>query len=351
MLRRSYDAWGEASPDRLEILPVKTVTISQNKWAGSQEIVTVDTTIPVIEQPIPERPVALPVGEDDNDEEEEGEPEVVYAEGTVGDMFKMYDIQPPKGGTYKPEDYYVDKPVFEPMAKPKVKEEHLELFYRVMHSKVKDPAAMDWTVNDPSVDSPEKGDFESEFAYRMKAWAQQLNHGIIAAKFGLEPQVWGEPKERKPDEHFDPDSKQGPLRVMRRTAFRYTFLSFLCIVASEGHFPALLGFSVRKSEKMWDLPLISAIFRLKVRNCGEIRALLGGQPPHVLNDASSECISIVGMFAGKGLCIAMQCSSRPSRSLEALRAKKTSSLRQSRIGPGLGLPANVALRPPLSNYS
>ena len=195
----SYNAWGAASPDRLEILPVKTVTLSQNKWCGSQEIVTVDTIIPVIEQPIPVAAITAAVerGEDEGDDEDE-EPEVVYAEGTIGDMFKVYDLQPPKGGTYKPEEYYVDKPVFEPLAKPKVKEEHMELFNRVMHSKIKDPSAMDWTVNDPSVDSPEKGEHESEFAYRMKLYAQQLNHSLVAAKFGLEPQVWGDPKERKP---------------------------------------------------------------------------------------------------------------------------------------------------------
>ena len=39
---------------------------------------------------------------------------------------------------------------------------------------------------------------------------------------GLAPQVWGSPPERKPREHFEPAAKQGPLRVMRRTAGGYS---------------------------------------------------------------------------------------------------------------------------------
>ena len=54
------------------------------------------------------------------------------------------------------------------------------------------------------------------------ARAQAADHTSLAAKMGLAPQVWGSPPERKPREHFEPAAKQGPLRVMRRTAGGYS---------------------------------------------------------------------------------------------------------------------------------
>jgi hypothetical protein len=39
---------------------------------------------------------------------------------------------------------------------------------------------------------------------------------------GLTPTVWGSPAERKPEAHFTPEAKQGPLRMMRKTAGGYT---------------------------------------------------------------------------------------------------------------------------------
>jgi hypothetical protein len=121
----SYDAWGEEPPERPEERRVESVVITQNRWIGSQEVVEVDTTIPVEEQAVPEMAQLLAAtaeAEDGNGEDVEvtEDPDVAYAEGTVGDFFKVYDLQPPFGGTYKPEEYYVDKPVFEPLAKNKV---------------------------------------------------------------------------------------------------------------------------------------------------------------------------------------------------------------------------------------
>ena len=121
----SYDAWGEEPPERPEERRVESVVITQNRWIGSQEVVEVDTMIPVEEQAVPEMAQLLAAtaeAEDGNGEDVEvtEDPDVAYAEGTVGDFFKVYDLQPPFGGTYKPEEYYVDKPVFEPLAKNKV---------------------------------------------------------------------------------------------------------------------------------------------------------------------------------------------------------------------------------------
>jgi hypothetical protein len=167
----SYDAWGEESPERPPERPVEHVVITQNKWIGSQEVVEVTTTIPVEEQPVP---ATQHRSSDDNSQEnqkeddEDEEPDVVYAEGTVGDFFQVYDIQPPFGGSYKPEEFYVNKPVFEPLARNKVANQ--QLFYRMMHSKIKDPSALDWSVKDPSIESSERGEFESLMTYKMKQW-------------------------------------------------------------------------------------------------------------------------------------------------------------------------------------
>ena len=68
----------------------------------------------------------------------------------------------------KPEEFYVNKPVFEPLARNKVANQ--ELFYRMMHSKIKDPSALDWSVKDPSIESSERGEFESLMTYKMKQW-------------------------------------------------------------------------------------------------------------------------------------------------------------------------------------
>ncbi len=169
----SYDAWGEEPPERAPERPVEHVVISQNKWIGSQEVVEVTTTIPVEEQPVPttqHRSLDASSAENQKQDDEDGEvcSEIVYAEGTVGDFFQVYDIQPPLGGTYKPEEYYVNKPVFEPLARNKVANK--ELFYRMMHSKIKDPSALDWSVKDPSIESSERGQFESLMTYKMKQW-------------------------------------------------------------------------------------------------------------------------------------------------------------------------------------
>ena len=40
-----------------------------------------------------------------------------YAPGSVGDFFRQYDLQPPFGGNYAPGEYYVNKPVFEPLVR------------------------------------------------------------------------------------------------------------------------------------------------------------------------------------------------------------------------------------------
>ena len=167
----SYDAWGEAPPERPPERPVEHVVISQHKWIGSQEVVEVTTTIPVEEQPVPtieHRSSSDDSQEDEKEDDADEQPDVVYAPGTVGDLFQVYDIQAPLGGAYKPEEYYVNKPVFEALARNKVANK--ELFYRMMHSKIKDPSALDWSVKDPSVESPERGEFESLFTYKMKQW-------------------------------------------------------------------------------------------------------------------------------------------------------------------------------------
>lgn len=40
---------------------------------------------------------------------------------TVRDVLKYYGCAPAKGGEYEPGDYWVDKPVFEALAKEKVR--------------------------------------------------------------------------------------------------------------------------------------------------------------------------------------------------------------------------------------
>ena len=45
-----------------------------------------------------------------------------------------------------------------------------ELFYRVMHSRIKDQDAYDWIVKDPTIDSPERGEFEKLSTFKMKQW-------------------------------------------------------------------------------------------------------------------------------------------------------------------------------------
>ena len=130
----TYDPWGDEDPDIPPEKAVDSVTLSQHKWIGAQEIVTVKTTIPVLEQPIPPESAEMRqqwreqvLAEKEAAKERkwyqrapEGEgvyEDMEYAPGSVGDFFRQYDLQPPFGGNYAPGEYYVNKPVFEPLVR------------------------------------------------------------------------------------------------------------------------------------------------------------------------------------------------------------------------------------------
>ena len=61
------------------------------------------------------------------------------------------------------------------------------LFDRMMHAQIRDPTATEWQVADPSIDSPERGEFEGRFRHETKKWAQTLNSHALAERMSLTP--------------------------------------------------------------------------------------------------------------------------------------------------------------------
>ena len=126
----------------------------------------------------------------------------------------------------------------------KQKVENVVLFDRMMHAQIRDPTATEWQVADPSIDSPERGEFEGRFRHETKKWAQTLNSHALAERMSLTPvrarpfrvrnldqgltsqpcaqRVWGCPPTRQCGEDGEEQRSLGPLRVMRRTAGKFT---------------------------------------------------------------------------------------------------------------------------------
>jgi len=69
----------------------------------------------------------------------------------------------------------------------KQKVENVVLFDRMMHAQIRDPTATEWQVADPSIDSPERGEFEGRFRHETKKWAQTLNSHALAERMSLTP--------------------------------------------------------------------------------------------------------------------------------------------------------------------
>jgi len=57
-----------------------------------------------------------------------------------------------------------------------------------MHSRIVDQDAYDWIVKDPTIDSPERGEFEKLSTFKMKQWYvldAWLACGLGAARCGV----------------------------------------------------------------------------------------------------------------------------------------------------------------------